>query len=450
MERRYRWISVIIGAAALTVVAMQAVYLRYVVNNTVREKALSAEKIITETTAKLSVKSFDSKNGLTYTSETKELHYLINGKRITREVDENVSDYWIASVPVYDVRDTSRWTLEALNEMIQEESKKRMGRTLPLRLTETDSAGNTLHALEWGEAERGFARRHEQELGFLSRNRLRAEYVLPRRMIWEATRERAGFLAVITLLLGGCLFAAYRNNRIERRNARIRDLCMSLYRHDLRTPIDTVFKRVYQLRQTDEGRFTPKDRERIEAIDLSTRRIGHGIEQLVAVQVCEGKVNVDFRDVDANELLQEVVQRERWYAGMDSEARIETDLRAERATVRGNREALESMFQNVIENALKYGGEELTVRVSSENTAEGGIRVTVADNGEGIPEEELKHIFERKYRGRHRREKTTGTGMGLYMARFIAKAHGGRIEAESKTGKGCRFTIVLPLKKEEK
>lgn len=74
----------------------------------------------------------------------------------------------------------------------------------------------------------------------------------------------------------------------------------------------------------------------------------------------------------------------------------------------------------------------------------------VADNGEGIPEEELKHIFERKYRGRHRRENTTGTGMGLYMACFIAKAHKGRIEAESEAGKGCRFTIVLPLKKEEK
>lgn len=450
MERRYRWISVVIGAAALTVVATQVVYLRHIVDNAVKDKALFVEEIITETTAKLSVKSFDSRNGLRYSSETNELHYLVNGKEVTRAVDGNVSDYWIASVPVYDVRDTSQWTLEALNEMIQEEAKKRMGRTLPLRLTETDSAGNTMHALEWGEAGRGFALRHEQELGFLTRNRLTTEYVLPRRMIWEATRERVGFLAVITLLLGGCLFAAYRNNRIERRNARIRDLCMSLYRHDLRTPIDTVFKRVYQLRQADEGRFSPKDRERIEAIDLSTRRISQGIEQLVAVQVCEGKVNVDFQEVDANELLREVVERERWYLGADSAARIETDLRAERTTVRGNREALESMFQNVIENALKYGGEEPTVRVSSENTGEDGIRVEVADNGEGIPEEELKHIFERKYRGKRSSGKTAGTGMGLHMAHYIAKAHRGTIEAESKSGEGCRITIVVPLKKKEK
>ena len=131
MERRYRWISVIIGAAALTVVAMQAVYLRHIVDNDVENRVLYMEDIIRETTAKLSIKSFDKKNGLRYSSETKELHYLVDGEEITRAVDENVSDYWIASVPVYDVRDTSQWTLEALNEMIQEEAKNAWGGHCP-------------------------------------------------------------------------------------------------------------------------------------------------------------------------------------------------------------------------------------------------------------------------------------------------------------------------------
>ena len=171
---------------------------------------------------------------------------------------------------------------------------------------------------------------------------------------------------------------------------------------------------------------------------------------MVTVQVCEGKLRRDFRDVDVNGLLREVVERERWYLGTDSAARIETNLRAERTTVRGNLEALESMFQNLIENALKYGGDEPEVRVSSENTGEGGIRVEVADKGEGIPKEELKRIFKRKYRGRQSRGKIAGTGMGLYMTRSIAKAHRGRVDAESEAGKGCRFAIVLPLKKEEK
>lgn len=161
--------------------------------------------------------------------------------------------------------------------------------------------------------------------------------------------------------------------------------------------------------------------------------------------MCEGKAGENFREVDLNGLLEEVAQWERWYAGEEGAERIRTELRAERATVRGNEAALESVFQNLIGNAMKYAGDEAVVTVRSDNAGKGRVRVEVVDNGRGIGGEERKRIFRRGYRGTSYDGKPTGKGMGLYIARRVVRRHGGTIGVESEPGKGCRFWIVLPL-----
>ena len=184
----------------------------------------------------------------------------------------------------------------------------------------------------------------------------------------------------------------------------------------------------------------------MEAIDRATMQVSRGVEQLMAVQVGERDVTEKAEPVDANQTLREVVERERWYAAGEEGTRIELETEDGKATVEGYREALESVFQNLIENARKHAGPGTEVHVSSRRNGTGALEVTVADNGTGIPRKELAHIFDKHYRGSRQTEWTKGTGMGLYMARLIVKAHGGELNAKSEPGKGCRFVIVLPLK----
>ena len=448
--KKYDLILGIILLAGMVTLISGVEQLRHAVKIAIQKEAEEVERIITEATDKLTMSSLKKENIASYNMDDSEFFFVIDGEEIKKKVSADVSTHWVTTAPFYDVRDTSKWTLGALDGKIRGLAGEQAWKGMRIKLAKRDSAGRTLHVHEAGEVEWGMVRHFEEELGVLSKNRIEAEYTLPYRVVWADVRERASYWGIIALLLGGCWYATFRYFRMERKNARMRDFYMSLYRHDLRTSISVISNRVYCLKKAEGEPLTEKDRKGLEAINIAAKQIGKGIEQLVTVQVCEGKLRRDFRDVDVNGLLREVVERERWYLGTDSAARIETNLRAERTTVRGNLEALESMFQNLIENALKYGGDEPEVRVSSENTGEGGIRVEVADKGEGIPKEELKRIFKRKYRGRQSRGKIAGTGMGLYMTRSIAKAHRGRVDAESEAGKGCRFAIVLPLKKEEK
>ncbi len=108
------------------------------------------------------------------------------------------------------------------------------------------------------------------------------------------------------------------------------------------------------------------------------------------------------------------------------------------------------LLLNLISNAIKYGKEKGWVRLSTENNAE-EIRVVIADNGIGIPEDELPFVFERFYRVNkvRTREKIGGSGLGLAICKSIAEAHGGYIDVQSKLGEGSQFIIHLPNKKIE-
>jgi two-component system, OmpR family, sensor kinase len=109
-------------------------------------------------------------------------------------------------------------------------------------------------------------------------------------------------------------------------------------------------------------------------------------------------------------------------------------------TVAGDADRLEQLFCNLIDNAVKNTQSGGTVNVTVD-TAGGQIAVCVSDNGPGIPQEQLPHVFERFYQVTGVR---TGVGLGLAIAREIALAHGGEIEARSEPGEGAEFIVSLP------
>jgi signal transduction histidine kinase len=114
--------------------------------------------------------------------------------------------------------------------------------------------------------------------------------------------------------------------------------------------------------------------------------------------------------------------------------------------VQGDRDRLKQVLLNLVSNAIQYTPQDGDVTLSLARVTD-QARLTVRDTGPGIPAEDLPHIFERFYRAEKSRTRARygGFGLGLSIAHWIVEHHGGRIEVESKDGKGTMFFIWLPL-----
>jgi two-component system OmpR family sensor kinase len=116
----------------------------------------------------------------------------------------------------------------------------------------------------------------------------------------------------------------------------------------------------------------------------------------------------------------------------------------DQALVSGDADRLRQLLLNLVDNAIKHtpaASGEVTLTL---HRAGGWVQVGVEDNGAGIAPEDLPHIFERFYRADPSRSRAGGSGLGLAIAKWVAEAHGGRIDVESQAGRGSTFTVWLP------
>jgi signal transduction histidine kinase len=125
------------------------------------------------------------------------------------------------------------------------------------------------------------------------------------------------------------------------------------------------------------------------------------------------------------------------------EAHVTIHFEADYPSVYADRDKVEQVLTNLIENAAKYGDAE-TIEVDG-TLVDGEAAVAVSDRGEGLDPEVVPRIFTKFFRAENRAGRPTGTGLGLYIARGLAEAHGGSLRAESSPGSGSTFTLTLPV-----
>lgn len=113
-------------------------------------------------------------------------------------------------------------------------------------------------------------------------------------------------------------------------------------------------------------------------------------------------------------------------------------------SVNGSYTLLQMAVGNLISNAISHAGDGVKIEIEAAAKGDGGALITVADNGKGIPPEDLPRVFERFYRvDKGRARNSGGTGLGLAIVKHIAMLHGGSASAQSELGKGTKFTISL-------
>lgn len=210
--------------------------------------------------------------------------------------------------------------------------------------------------------------------------------------------------------------------------------------HELRTPLTVMKGNADLLRRMD--RLDLESLESIETeIDRMTRMVG---DLLLLAQAEAGRLPLDRRRVELDTLLLEVFQQAHLLAGENKQLSVEE---IDQVQVCGDRSRLKQVFLNLIGNAIKYTqpGAHIRLRLTQ---YEGQAWVAVIDDGPGIPEEDLAHIFERFYRAekaRSRSEEGGGFGLGLSIAYWIVQNHGGRIAVRSQENSGTTFIVSLPL-----
>lgn len=237
-----------------------------------------------------------------------------------------------------------------------------------------------------------------------------------------------------------------RLTKLRRANAELARACQftSECCHELRAPLASIIAYAELLQEETGGPLTDLQREYVDGIVEQGQELLTSMNDILDLARMEaGRMEVRTAPLRLSEVVGPLVKR------MEPRARrkglsLRMDMgQAAEVPVEADRQKVERVLCNILDNALKFTppGGEVSVRVGWEAAA--GVVVAVRDTGPGIPREEQEAIFDRYYRARDRGD-SAGAGLGLTLARQLVEMQGGRIWVESEPGRGATFYVAFP------
>lgn len=241
----------------------------------------------------------------------------------------------------------------------------------------------------------------------------------------------------------------FKDQSEARRIDRMRADFIANASHELRTPLASIAGFIETLR--GPARNDPAAREQfLQIMQNQTGRMARLIDDLLSLSRLEMKPYLKpGTEVDLRQTIESVIDSLGPMA-KDNGVAIERDFAEGPINVPGDRDELFQVFENLLENACKYGqsGGRVVVSMARDgDRSEPGIDVTIKDFGPGIPEEHIPRITERFYRADVETSRTQkGTGLGLSIVKHILTRHNARLTIKSEVGKGAAFSVHLPAR----
>lgn len=252
-----------------------------------------------------------------------------------------------------------------------------------------------------------------------------------------------GILILLTVTIGLLTLTSRRAQRLARQQMEF----VAGVSHELRTPVAVIKSAAENLSQGVVG-----NAERVkrygQMIEGEARRLGEMVERVLQYAGIESGLGYGARSPLApQEVVESAIGNVLPLLGPDK-ITIERQIPEGLPPVLGDAAALRSAVQNIVVNAVKYGGADRWVGIKAEHVRAGRtseVRITVSDHGPGIPANELPHIFDPFFRGGDAMaQQIHGNGLGLSLVKRIVNAHGGQVTVATKPGMGTSFTIALP------
>jgi signal transduction histidine kinase len=248
-------------------------------------------------------------------------------------------------------------------------------------------------------------------------------------------RDPAGVVA-------GRIFA-FRDISADRLVEQMKSDFVSTVSHELRTPLTSIYGFAETLLRQDVLFGETERATFLGYIASESQRLTQIVDALLNVaRLDTGDLQMNLAPTDVRDVVGEVVQSVQ--EGSNGH-RFVLEVPEEPLPATADRDKLRQVFSILVDNALRYSPDGGTVRVGVEQK-EGSVEVSVADEGIGIPQADQEQIFRKFYRGAdaEARSGPAGTGLGLFIARGLVTAMGGRIWVESREGEGSTFAFALP------
>ena len=214
--------------------------------------------------------------------------------------------------------------------------------------------------------------------------------------------------------------------------------------HELRTPL-SIF-RGYLETLLDDPHQPPGELLRIlEVMERHSDRLHALVEDVLSLAQLESPTaELDLSEISLPEFLQEILRD--WEKRLEAkQLKSQLDVPPDLPKLEADESRLQEVIYNLLDNAVKYSpsGSQISLQAAVSGDR---VRVSVADQGIGIREDDLPRIFERFYRAdKARSRELGGTGLGLSIVKHIAQLHGGTAEAQSEPGKGTTISVLLPI-----
>ena len=260
--------------------------------------------------------------------------------------------------------------------------------------------------------------------------------------LWRRLGGLLGGSVFLLVLTGGCFVLVWHTLRAQRQLAEVKNDFINNMTHELKTPLATVAAAVETLERFGLRTDPQKARTYLRIARTELRRLADLVDKVLTIATEEQAHLVLHPEVVRPvELVQTAVRRHQLQAGKPVHFQLEM---APDEVIRADRFHLEGAINNLLDNAIKYSTEAVTIQVSSRRTA-GGWQLTVQDDGIGIAGRDQAAVFDRFFRvPTGNLHPVKGFGLGLHYVRQVAECHGGHIAVRSELGQGSAFTFWLP------
>lgn len=258
------------------------------------------------------------------------------------------------------------------------------------------------------------------------------------------------FVAGIIVLIGGMIIKTI--DQLSAAN-RMKTEFVSIASHQLRTPLSIIKWYVeFLCKKEEQAKFDQKEKKYIQTIGDANQRMIRLVNDLLDISRVEsGKIVIRPQPLNLVEMISNIIAE---YRPLVEKQGIRINFKSDQAVplVEADPKRISMAIDNLISNAVKYTQDDQKSQISLELSREGKkVLFTIADNGVGIPERDKKKIFKKFFRADNiMKLQTSGTGLGLFIAKAIIESHQGKIWFVSQEGAGTTFYFNLPLKRHKK
>ena len=235
----------------------------------------------------------------------------------------------------------------------------------------------------------------------------------------------------------------YQKHRLLKQVEELKTNFISMMSHDLKTPIARILGMADVILR-DPTPLSSHQHEAVDTIKHSSDDLLKFINSILNYGRIESQeLQLNKQSKDINTLLTEVISKHE-FLGKLKKIQILKEFET-LFPISVDPDLIRQVLSNLIENAIKYSHEDTKILISTEEK-DGWVVIQIADQGPGIPRDELPNLFMKFYRSQNAKSSTIkGSGLGLYLAKYFVELHGGKIFVESTYGQGSTFTVQLPL-----